>query len=293
MNPHEQSGLCQLAELVDQNYVQLPPIAISDSMDPADFYLSSPNRTAYARCWVLASAIVNAKYIQCGVDVLPVFHPENGWDRFLITRRVTGETFAYQPANEFGMLMLDAEDAPVYTSPGGKTRVKIGDRLTAEFDDVEREILEYVDAPLIDAGSNKLMTHEQAEKYPMLLRAVVELIAEFPGLIAAREIFIDDEEIDGQYHPLFLHAAELTGMGPDDRYGANVATTTYRWFQLQYGDQFAFFDKRGTRSVYRTDRGTWSRVRSQLADEPTLEGCKARIKGWLRLDGCSPDESID
>jgi hypothetical protein len=125
------------------------------------------------------------------------------------------------------------------------------------------------------------------------MRAVTELIAEYPGLTAAREIYIDDREIDGQYHPLHLHAAELTPMGPTDRAGANISTTTYRWFQLQYGELFAFFDKRGNRAVYRTDRGTWSRVTRQLDREETVEDAKTRLKRWMRLDGLAPEPGVD
>lgn len=287
-------SLQDLVTAARNNYQDLPPIPLDDTISPESFYMATPNRLAYAYSWIVASAIVDARFLTTGTDVLPVFHPDNGWDRFLITRRVTGTAFQHQRANEYGMLMLDGEDAPRYTSPGGKLRVAVGALIDDDVHDAVSRILGHVNAPRLGkTDESRLREHEEAPQYPRNLRAVAELIADYPGLTAAREIYIDDEEIDGQYHPLYLHAAELTGMGPDDRHGVNIATTTYRWFQLQYGDLFAFFDKRGTRSVYRTDRGTWSRVKKQLNDEETVEDVKARIMGWLRLDGQEPDPTID
>lgn len=276
------------------SYQALPAIPLDDTVSPETFYRATPSPLGYAYGWILASAIVDAKFESTGVDVLPVFHPENGWDRFLVTRRVTGTAFQYQPANEYGMLVLDTDMPLVYTSPGGKPRVPVSDQFDANPKDVTDAILRFVDAPLLgNTDDSRLLQHEESPNYPNILRAIVELIVDHPGLVAAREIYIDDEEIDGQYHPLHLHAVELTGMGPDDRHGANVATTTYRWFQLQIGELFAFIDKRGTRTVYRTDRGTWSRVKKQLADEDSVDDIKRRIEGWLRLNGQQPDTEID
>ena len=288
------SDTSELIEIATNNYRDLAPIPLDDSIRPETFYRATPSPLGYAYGWIVASEIVNARFEETGVDVLPVFHPENGWDRFLITRRVSGSAFRYQPANEFGMLLLDAERQISYTSPGGKLRVPVADGLEDSPDSVVEAILRYVNPPRLGSRDEiRLLEHEVAPRYPSILQAVTELIVEHPGLVAAREIYIDDEEIDGQYHPLYLHAAELTSMGPDDRHGANVATTTYRWFQLQIGELFAFMDMRGARTVYRTDRQSWSRVKKQLADEETVEEMKARIKGWLRLDGHEPDPEID
>ena len=70
-----------------------------------------------------------------------------------------------------------------------------------------------------------------------------------------------------------------------------MPVTVYEWFQMQYGELFAFFDTPGSRSVYRTDHGTWSRVRKQLTDEPD-ETVKQRLANWLRIGG-RPDPAID
>lgn len=294
MVTRSRSDTLDLAKRARANYHDLPSIPLDESISPETFYRATPSPIGYAYGWVLASAIVDELFESTGVDVLPVFHPENGWDRFLITRRVTGTAFQYQPANEYGMLLLDADAALTYTSPGGKPRIVASETIDEDAASVVAAILDYIDAPKLgNTDDSRLREHEESPNYPNVLRAITELIVDHPGLVAAREIYIDDEEIDGQYHPLYLHAVELTSMGPDDRHGANVATTTYRWFQLQIGELFAFIDKRGNRTVYRTDRGTWSRVKKQLADEDSVDEIRQRIEGWLRLNGRSPNPEID
>lgn len=290
----QRTDLRTLVELARENYSGVPENPLTDAIDPELLYTATPSRLGYALGWLIASEVVYARFPKSAIDVLPVFHPENGWDRFLITRRTSGDAFARQPANEFGMIMLDGEDPPRYTSPGGKLRVAAGGAFVGDPDGVVAAILEHIPSPHLGKKDGlRLQQHERAPKYPMLMRAVAELIAEYPGLTAAREIYIDDKEVDGQYHPLYLHAAELTALGPDDRAGANIATTTYRWFQLQHGETFAFFDKRGNRAVYRTDRRTWSRVLRQLDQEETVTDAKQRLKSWLRLDGLAPQQGID
>jgi hypothetical protein len=294
MNASTSTGLQDLVNRARQGYEPLEPITLDDSITPESFYLATPNRLAYALAWIVASEIVSARFRSSAIDVLPVFHPEHGWDRFLITRRTSGTVFQYQPANEFGMLLLDGKEALRLTSPGGKTRVAIGREMLDNPDALVQATLARVPRSALNTDdSNRLREHERAPKYPLFYRAVTELIVEYPGLTASREIYIDDEQIDGQFHPLYLHAAELTGMGPDDRHGVVIAKTTYNWFQLQYGELFAFFDRRGNRSVYRTERATWSRVSRQLDQEDSVEQVKQRLKRWLRLDGLAPDPVVD
>ncbi len=187
-----------------------------------------------------------------------------------------------------------AKEISITRAPEGDCEWQSGAEIEDDPHAAVQAVLGHIRSPRLGADpTHRFLEHEEAPSYPRNLRAVTELIVENPGLTAAREIYIDDEEIDGQYHPLHLHAAELTGMGPDDRHGANVATTTYRWFQLQKGDLFAFFDKRGNRAVYRTDRGTWSRVKNQLDKEESLDDVKNRIRGWMRINGAEPDPALD
>lgn len=274
------------------NYDGLRQIPFDDSITPEDFYMATPDRLAYALGWIVASEIVRARYVGSAIDVLPVFHPEHGWDRFLITRRVTCNVHQHEPADRWGLIMLDGDDAPRLTTASGKTRVSLGQALREDPEQAVRDALRYIPRPGIDEGEHRRCPHTRAKRYPLYYDVVTELILEHPGLVATREIYIDDEEIDGQYHPLHLHAVEITPMGPGDRTGANIARMTYNWFQLQYGELFGFFDIRGSRTVYRTDRGTWSRVRKQLNEEPD-ENVKPRIASWMRFDGLEPNPEVD
>ena len=287
----ESVGLLPRAQ-VDQAlaaYADLPPIPLDETITPETFYQATPDRLAFALGWVAANQIVQARFVGSAIDALPVFHPEHGWDRFLLGRRVSGAAFKYQPANEFGMLMLSGDGAPRLTTPGGTTRLPLGDALRSEPEAAIQELLALIPRPAVGASAdNRVTKREQAPHYPAYFNAVTELILEHPGLTAAREIFVDDQPIDGQYHPLHLHAVDLLPEGK----GINAARMTHNWFQLQHGDMFAFFDRRGSRAVYRTERGTWSRVRVQLNEEPD-ERIKPRIAGWLRLDGAAPDPERD
>ncbi len=285
-------SLEELVQLAVENYADLPPIALDESITEETFALATPNRLAFALGWIVASEIVKARFPKSAIDVLPVFHPENGWDRFLITRRVTAKKFENRTANEFGMLMLDGEDAPRFTSPSGKTRLSLGNALQEDPKAAIAELLKLIPRPAINTNeSNTIQKVERAPQYPHYYRVVTELIIENPGMVAAREIYIDDEQIDGKFHPLYLHAAELTVV-PGETLPQNLASITYRWFQLQIGEKFVFFDRRGTRTIYRTDRETWSRVRKQLNQRP-VEEVKERIEGWLRLNGREPNPEID
>lgn len=290
----ETLSLQEQVNTVREKYTDLPQAPLNDSITPETFYLATPNRQAYGLAWIVANQIVQARFPRSVIDALPVFHPENGWDRFLITRRTSGQVFNFQPANEFGMVLIEPErDAPRYTSPGGSTRVDLAGLIEGDPQETIDQVLQHIPKPKFNTNDqNRLRKFEEAPVYPAIYQAVTELIVDHPGLVAAREIYIDDEEIDGQYHPLFLHAVELQQMGPDDRTGVNMATMTYNWFQLQIGDMFAFIDRRGTRAVFRTDRNTWARVRKQLTDGPR-EQIKDRIRGWLRLDGREPDPELD
>jgi hypothetical protein len=286
------SACSRLREQVNtalSSYANLPPIQLDETISPETFYLATPDRLAFALGWVVANQIVQARFASSAIDALPVFHPEHGWDRFLLGRRVSGAAFKYQPANEFGMLMLAGDDAPGLTTPGGKTRLALGEALRSAPEVAIQELLALIPQPSVGSSpENRVTCREQAPHYPAYFNAVTEMILEHPGLVAAREIYIDDQPIDGQYHPLHLHAVDLLPEGQ----GINAARITHNWFQLQVGDLFAFFDRRGGRAVYRTERGTWSRVRLQLNEE-TEDRIKPRIAGWLRLNGAQPDPERD
>lgn len=279
--------------LARENYGGLGAVPFSETTDPADLYLATPDRFAYALGWIVANQIIQARFPSAAIDVLPVFHPENGWDRFLITRRVSSHIFNALPADELGRIMLTGDNAPRFVLPAARVRLGLRDLLLRDADDAIAQVLAHIPKKPGGVGDLKRMRpSERAPRYPEILAAVTELLLEHPGLVPSREIYIDDEQIDGQFHPLHLHAVELSTYGPGDRHGANLPVLTYNWIQVQYRELFAFIDRRGNRAVYRTDRATWARPRVQIEDEPA-ERVKERIAGWLRLNGASPEPGVD
>jgi len=274
-------------EAAVSNYSGLPATLMGPDITPETFSTATPDRLAFALAWVVANRIVERRFPESAIDAIPVFHPDHGWDRFVIGRRFSGAAFKYQPANEFGMLIVSADDGPHLTTPGGSVRLRLGTALRDDPEGTVEQVLALVPSPGL--ATRSLTERERIPRYPEYYRAVTDLIVTHPGLVVAREIYIDDEEIDGAYHPLYLHAAELA---PDGARGQNLAHLSHNWFQIQLGEQFAFLDKRGTRAIYRSDRGTWSRVRRQIVDEPG-DRVVERIKGWMRMDGRVPDPEAD
>jgi hypothetical protein len=265
-------------------------VPLDATTPPETRYLATPNRLAFALGWIVANQIVQQRFASSAIDALPIFHPERGWDRFLLTRRVSGRVFQARKADEFGQLRLTGTDAPRLVSADGKTLLRLGQALRDTPDDAISAVLEQIPVPALNTNrSNELSSREQSPRYPLFYDVITQLIVEYPGLVAAREIYISDREIDGEYHPLYRHAAEVA---PGDRRGINLAGMTWNWFQLQYSGIYAFLDKRGTRAVYRTDSQTWSRVKTPLTDEPD-ERVRQRIANWLRLDGGRPDPDVD
>jgi len=272
------------------NYQDLPPAPLDTTCPPEARYLATPDRLTYALGWIVANQIVQQRFEGSAIDALPIYHPERGWDRFLLTRRVSGRVFQQRKADEFGQIRLTGDDAPRLVSPEGKTLLQLGQALRDAPDDALGAVLGHIPTPYVNTNrANQLSPRELAPHYPLYYDVVTQLILEHPGMVVAREVYIDDREVDGQYHALYLHGAE---MAPGDRRGINLAGMTWNWFQVQTADSLAFFDRRGARTVYRTDRQTWSRVKRQLNEEPD-ERVRQRIAGWLRLDGQQPDTDVD
>jgi hypothetical protein len=267
-------------ELAIANYAGLPQIPMSDTLSDADAYMATPDRLNFALGWIIANQIVQARYADTAVDALPIYHPDNGWDRFLLTRRVTGERFADETANSHGMIMLTGDDAPRITMPSGKTRLALGKALR---DDPEKAIVDAValfpQGPLLplDLG---MRWNDRKVAYPMLYNVLTELILEHPGMVVAREIFVDTEPVDGAYHPLYLH-----GVAPEPR-------MVYEWVLVQYGEHACFFRVHGAQSIYETERKGWATVKKQLNKE-TPEGARKRILSWLRIEGQPDPSTVD
>ena len=271
-------------KLAIENYAGLEPVSIESEMDLDSLYLSTPSRLAYALGWIAAAAVISSHYESSAIDVLPVFHPENGWDRFLITRRVSCSDHEEEPADQFGLISLSGDGAPSLVMPRSGGTIPFGDQLQQQPEQTVERLTGAIPDPGLSSADHSECVHTVAGMYPKLVNIVAKMIAEHPGLVVCREIYIDDRQIDGEFHPLYLHAVELPARVEGDRPPGPVATTTYNWFQFQYGDWFAFMSIDGRRAIYQADQTTWRRASSPPIDE--RDGpVGSQIAEWLRLSG--------
>ncbi len=234
--------------------------------------------TAYPLGWIVASAIVAARYHHSAIDAIPVYHPEHGWDRFLLTRRVACTYRESELAESFGQLLLTGNDAPRLVT--NTTQLTMGNLLRRDPEHAITSVLDLVPAIGLSEGDHTRCWHERARRYPIFYDVVATLIAEHPGLVAARELFVDERRIAGTYHPLYLHSIVTTPQ------------MVYNWFEVAVADRHAFFRIDGEQAFYQTNNGDWSTVQKQLVNE-NREGMGRRLLAWLRLDGEPDPESID
>ncbi len=232
---------------------------------------ATPDWLAFALGWVAASAIVQAYFRSAGLDALPVYHPAHGWDRFLLTRRVSCALCADEPADSFGMLMLSGEGAPLLVHPNGDVRLALGSHYRADPEGAQAALREQIAPPPLPPGDHATCPHERAPAYPLLFAAITELIVAHPGVVAAREVYVDNEQIDGTYHPLYLHT------------GGRAIGHTYDWFAIAWEGRTIFVRTHGERVIYEPEPGTWRSEATGFtsADSPTI----ARTLGaWLQID---------
>lgn len=251
-----------------EHYSDLEPQRIPVD-DPDTPELAMPDRLAYALGWALASAVVSSRFLTAAIDVLPVYHPEHGWDRFLVTRRVSCKLHAEEPADSRGTLWLGEEDAPVFTV-GQSVRLALGTLCRTDPAEAIRRLLYAVPAPRLRQGDHSGCAHVLARAYPVVYRVVADLVIDYPGLIAARELFVDDEQVDGAYHPLYLAT------------GAKVKGWTYEYVQLVYGDQIVFLRADGKLMTFEREPGTWRTVGELPLDDPAA--LRSRVAEALRLE---------
>lgn len=245
-----------------------------------DTHLEVGNRQTYAWGWAVASAIVNARFSDSALDALPVINPEHGWDRFLLTRRVSSDVFAGDSANRFGMIVLDGDDAPVITRPSGTPRLALGSLMATDPEQAKAQAVALFPSYGLPVDDLKGRWKDRRKIYPKIYQAIAELIGENDDMLAAREVAIDTTPIDGVYHPLYLHGV------------AQFPTISYDWFLVQWRDRAAFIRTHGYQAIYETDRGGWSTVKKQVGMDPSVEAIKQRIRGWLRIDA-EPDPTLD
>jgi hypothetical protein len=262
-----------------RNYEGLDPERILVDEQLGDAALASAYRLPYALGWIVGAEIVRARYRDSAIDAVPIFHPENGWDRFLLNRRVACRHFLLSPADEFGQLMLTGEDAPRLVQSG--VDLPLGTLMRENPRQAIAEVLRHLPAVGLVEGDHALCWHERATRYPEIYDAVTELALQHPGLIPAREIYVDDEQINGTFHPLYLNGVVV------------IPQMTYDWFTIESGPWNVFFRVNGDQTLYDTGEGSWSTVLSQLNEDPDREAIARRIRRWLRLAGQPDPATID
>ena len=267
-------------------YEALPDVTLDNTISPENLYLATPDRVSYALGWLVAAEIVRARFLNSAIDAIPIFHPRYGWDRFVLTRRVSCAVCSAEPANKFGMLMLDGDDGPRLTSPSGATRLALGRGLRDAPREAISALLNLIPSPPLPEGRHSRCLHHRARHYPDYYMMAAEMIVQHPRLVVSREIHIDADAIDGAYHPLYLHAIPLGPESPGDRHGVLTAATVYDWFQFQYGDSFAFMDTSGDRAIHRTDRDTWARAVPSPNSE-LVATVRERLNGWLSISNAT------
>jgi hypothetical protein len=227
-------------------------------------------RLTYMLGWIVANAIVTARYHGSAIDVVPIHHPSTGWDRFLLTRRVSCLACKDEPADAFGLLLLDGDDAPRLALPTGETRLSLGRCLRVDPLAAVQRVLATVPQPELPVGDHSECWHMRAISYPALYSAVTDLILECRSFSAAREILVDDQQVDGAFHPLYLHT------------GARSALVTHDWFEISTDEYVAYVRIDGKQAIHFSDNGTWSTTSSPLAGE-NADVVRRRLQGLLRL----------
>ncbi|MBI4279302.1 MAG: hypothetical protein HY660_12680 [Armatimonadetes bacterium] len=242
-------------------------------------HLVTPNRLGYALGWVVAATIVDARYRNSAIDAIPIYHPEHGWDRFLITRRVSCECHRDEPAASLGVIWLHGADAPRFHLASG-VELPLGTILQNDPERAVAQVLRLLPPVELGTGDHTHCWHERAALYPMFYGVAAELVLEFPGLVPAREIFVDAQQIEGQFHPLYL-------LGFVD-----AQRVIYDWFEVETAEYAAYFRINGEQAVYQTLTDGWSTVTKPLSTEDRA-GMKRRLLAWLRLAGRPAPGTID
>lgn len=234
-------------------------------------HLRTPDAVGLGLAWVVARGIVGAYYRTHAVDAVPSYDVERGWDRFVVTRRVSCRHGAGEGPEVEACIAVAGADAPILTA-GARAALPLGQALRRDPEAASRLVLDRLSPPPLPAGDHSACWHEAAPFYPSLYAAVAELVLEHRTVSAAREVFVDDREIDGTFHPLYLHGYVVEPQ------------VVYDWFAVERGSYTAYVRINGGSAVYQTDDGGWSTVRTPPAgdDHHTM---KRRLCRWLRIGG--------
>jgi len=247
--------------------------------DPA-ITAEDEQRRVRAAAWAVAATIVGLRYADSAIDALPVQHPEHGWDRFLLTRRVSCQACASVSADEFGQISLRGEGAPLLLHNNGSTAVALGPLLADDPTVALAAIEAHLPAFGLTEGDHTSCWHALATDYPRLYGTVADLLRTYPHVEALREIYVDAEFSDDTMHPLHLYT------------GGQALGEVYNWWGLLAEEYVAFINIDGRQSIYQTTHGTWSTVTKQL-DTETDSRMRERIRGWLRIEAEPAAPEID
>src|SRR4029079_7184293 len=111
--------------------------------------------------------------------------------------------------------------APIIKRPAGEQKLALRSRLRDDPDAAVAEtVAQFPPRALPNPDLGKRWKDRQ-QNYPLLYETVAGIVADYPGTIAAREIFVDNQPVDGKYHPLYLHGA------------ATQPALVYDWFLIQ------------------------------------------------------------
>ncbi len=227
----------------------------------SDAPVTAVSRQAIVAAWQAANEIVQAHYETGAIDAFPIYTEDGGLEKFMITRRLACVVHNGDLPDQYGTLQLTADDTPRYTRGDKSFDSSDRTRLLAEF--------EGTDEPL--EGHERCWHRYAGAQYGRIYQAVTELVAEYPQVSAAREIYVDKEFVEGTYHPLYLHSF------------VQEPQMVYDWFAIEADDQAVFIRISGEATIFRSETGTWRFIGAVMKDATTAE-LKAQFIEWLQLD---------
>ena len=216
-------------------------------------------RADVVAAWQIANELVQVHYEQGAIDAFPIYSEEAGLEKFMLTRRLACVVHNSDLPDQFGTIQLVGDYAPRYVRENRTFALADKSSISAEFADVDEEL----------AGHERCW-HRYATQYPRIFQVVSELIAEYPEVSAAREIYVDKEFVEGTYHPLYLHSFVQDPM------------MVYDWFAIEAGDWAVFMKITGEATIFRSESGTWRFIGAVMKDK-TAEELKAQFIEWLHL----------
>jgi len=265
-------AIADQVKLALERYAGLAHLGYVQDASDTERRIQTPDPGAYALGWIVANAIIQQRYASSGIDVMPVYHPDSGWDRFLISRRVACNHRTQEAADRFGSILMREDGSLQLLDRDGTPQLDLSDHLRRDPDGAVQEVLDRIPTPGLGPANHERCWHVRAAgEYPLLYDVIAHLVIEQPGLIPAREIYIDDAQTDGGFHPLFIHTAgQVTGFN-------------YDWFAVESGAGLVYIRLHGHGIVFRTERGTW---RSEAIADSDLNRftLKVNLANRLRID---------